>query len=241
MTRDLLPRLTNLKAVVFEVFPSFLPSIGLETVGEQIRRLRNLRVGAPPPERSVTPLRSPAHVDTPESTPAPMWESTLGALAIGATIPTSQLSREIEADPGLGIIRRLIAEFRASMLVSSIRLTSRLLMLALGPDIFRAILQDYWSKRSPSPFAATEAVTFLRYLEEIDLKVPRLHEIAAYERSAIETLLDGKVRQVRFGVDPLPMLRALAEGRLTDIPGDPGDFVIEITPDGAPGVARAVA
>src|SRR5690606_13362451 len=144
--------------------------------------------------------------------------------------PASELVDELAADPGLEIIRRLIAEFRASMLVSAVRLTSRLLMLALGPDGFRAILQDYWQKYPPTAVAASEALTFLDYLAAVGLQVPRLHEIVAYEKAAIQTILDGQARVVRFGVDPLPMLRALAEGRLTDIPGAPGEYEIEITP-----------
>jgi hypothetical protein len=43
-------------------------------------------------------------------------------------------------------------------------------------------------------------------------------------------LIDGQPRIVAFDIDPLPMLRALAEGRLTDIPGEPVDYEIEVTP-----------
>ena len=231
-TRNLLPRLPNLQAVVFEMFPSFLPSVGLDVVADQLRTLQSLRASA----SATTPALQPNSPPLPTSAGiSPQdWEAALGALAIEAPAPSSKLRSELEADPGLDILRRLIGEFRASMVVTSLRLTSRLLMLALGPEIFRAILQDYWSKRTPSAFAATEAMAFLRYLEGIDLKVPRLHEIAAYEKAAIETLLDGQARVVRFGVDPLPMLRALAEGRLSDIPGAPGDYEIEITPDASP-------
>ena len=230
-TRQLLPRLPNLQAVVFEMFPSFLPSVGLEVVAEQLRILKSLK-GLDPATIQTT-RRNAGSLPASTGVSAQEWEATLGALAIESHAPASPLREELEADPGLDILRRLIAEFRASMLVSSLRLTSRLLMLALGPEIFRAILQDYWSKRSPSPFAATEALAFVDYLDGIELAVPRLHEIAAYERAAIRTLLDGEARVVRFAVDPLPMLRALAEGRLSDIPGDPGEYEIEITPDTA--------
>lgn len=229
-TRRLLPRLPNLQAVVFEIFPSFLPSAGLETVAEQLRILKRLRDETTPTTGAASRPSSPAGVATGGPSPEE-WEAALGALAIEAPPPASPLADELARDPGIEIIRRLIAEFRASMLVSSARLTSRLLMLALGPDVFRAILQDYWSKHSPHAFAASEALAFLAYLEAVQLQVPRLHEIVAYEKAAIETLLDGEARVVRFGVDPLPMLRALAEGRLTEIPGAPGEYEIEITPD----------
>ncbi len=234
-TRGLLPRLPNLQAVVFEIFPSFLPGVGLEAVADQLRVLKRLRDEMGPPERIANyARRATGSLGSGGGASPAEWEAVLGALAIEAEPPASDLVDELAGDPGLEIIRRLIAEFRASMLVSAVRLTSRLLMLALGPDVFRAILQDYWQKNPPRAFAASEALTFLDYLAAVGLQVPRLHEIVAYERAAIETILDGRARVVHFGVDPLPMLRALAEGRLTDIPGAPGEYEIEITPDNVP-------
>jgi hypothetical protein len=44
------------------------------------------------------------------------------------------------------------------------------------------------------------------------------------------------VRIVHFDFEPIPLLRALAEGRLPDTPPEPGNFEIELTPDGVPGV-----
>ena len=35
-----------------------------------------------------------------------------------------------------------------------------------------------------------------------------------------------------FDVDPLPLMRALADGRLPDEPGEPGEYEIELTPEG---------
>ena len=52
-------------------------------------------------------------------------------------------------DPGVKIIQGLIHEFRGSMIVGVLRLTSRLLMLALGPAAFRLILEDYWKATPP--------------------------------------------------------------------------------------------
>src|SRR5690606_209261 len=127
-TRRLLPRLPNLQAVVFEIFPSFLPGVGLDAVAEQLRALKRLRQEMGPPVRvgdrrrlaSASPLRDGGGASPVE------WEAVLGALAIETEPPASELVDELAADPGLEIIRRLIAEFRASMLVSAVRLTSRL-------------------------------------------------------------------------------------------------------------------
>jgi hypothetical protein len=64
------------------------------------------------------------------------------------------------------------------------------------------------------------------------LRIPQLQPILAFERAALETMRDGESRLVRFNVDPLPMLRALADGILLENPGTPGDYEIEITADG---------
>ena len=118
------------------------------------------------------------------------------------------------------------------MIVGVLRLTSRLIMLALGPAAFRTILSDYWSKTPPQMYAAVEAEAFARYLAELDLKVPHLDKLLEFERAATATLTDGIARVVQFDFEPLPLLRAIAEGRLPTEAGQPGEYEIEITPDG---------
>ena len=162
------------------------------------------------------------------------WECALGALAIGRP-PADDVARALAADPGIRIITGLIREFRASMLVSVLRLTARLLMLALGPDVFRVILADFWLKMPPQQFASSKAETFAAYLEALDLKVPQLAKVLEFERAVLATLLDERPRVVAFDSDPLPLLRALTEGHLPDVPGQLGRFEIEVTPDGPSG------
>src|SRR5262249_42653353 len=159
------------------------------------------------------------------------WERALGALAIGRD-PEDALARGLADDPGVGVVRTLVEEFRASMVVGVLRLSSRLLMLTLGPDIFRAFLQDFWSKSPPQPFASAEGLAFADYLEATGLKVPQLAKILEFERAVLATLLDDQPRVVAFDIDPLPMLRNLADGRLDLGPGEPGRYEIEVTPDG---------
>lgn len=78
----------------------------------------------------------------------------------------------------------------------------------------------------------SEADAFAEYLIAMNFKVPQLFKILEFERAAIATLTDEQSRLIKFNIDPLPMLRALAEGRLTDIPGELGEYEIEITADG---------
>lgn len=240
IARRLIPRLPNLKAIIFEMMPSFLPAVGYDTVARELERLHTLwdarreargdgplvRVAreeiAPPAEQAPPDVGDPV-------TPA-AWESALGALAVGRQAE-GIIGRELAADPGVGVIHRLIGEFRASMVVGVLRLTSRYLMLSLGPDIFRALLQDFWSRHPPRPYASMEAEAFAAYLTRLDLQLPQLATVLRFERAVLATLLDGQSRIVAFDFDPFPLFRALTEGRLPDEPGSVGNYEIEITPD----------
>ena len=164
-----------------------------------------------------------------------VWERALSTLVIGRSSADDILARELVTDRGVGLVNRLICEFRASMIVSVLRLTARLMMLTLGPDSFRAILEDFWSKMPPQLFASSEAEAFANYLRACDLKVPQLAKVLEFERAVVATLTDGQPRVVAFDSDPLPLLRALAEGRLADISSQPGRFEIEVIPDGSMG------
>src|SRR5439155_1244406 len=136
--------------------------------------------------------------------------------------------------PGSGIRlpQGLIPASRASMIVGVLRLTSRLLMLALGPAAFRTVLAGSWATARPQRFAAAEAEPSADHLAARDLKVPQLAKVLEFERAVTATLVDERPRVVAFEQDPVPLLRALADGRLSDRPGQLGRFEIEITPDG---------
>jgi uncharacterized protein (UPF0276 family) len=228
---QLVPTLPNLKAIIFEIFPSFVPVAGLELVRDQVERLHALwslcsqRSKSPP-----APKRLRLEPDDPGAPTPAAWERALGNLVTGHRAD-DELGRDLASEPGVHVIRRLIQEFSASRIVRVLQLTSRLLMLTLGPGAFRTILTDYWSKTLPELYANLEADTFARYLETLDLRIPHLAELIEFERSAAATLVDGKPRIVHFDVEPLPLLRALAGGRLPDEAGRQGNYEIEITPD----------
>jgi uncharacterized protein (UPF0276 family) len=231
---EIVPGLPSLGAMVFEIFPSFVPEVGLELVEEQLERLQALwRLRAERPATESRPVR--LSVEREDGAPPADWERALGRLVTGRE-PSSALEEDLEDDPGVRIVVGLIHEFRASMIVGVLRLTSRLLMLALGTDAFRTILGDYFAKVPPQMFGSLEADAFAEYLEELDLGVPHLAKILEFERAVAATLADDQTRVVSFDFEPLPLLRALAEGRLPDRPAEPGRFEIELTGDG-PSVA----
>ena len=231
--KRLVPAMPNLKAIIFEIFPSFIPIAGLDVIRIQLARLQELwsRRGRIPVSSLPAVSADRRHMSCDQHPASPdAWERALGALVVGRE-PTDVLSRELAADPGIALVNRLVCEFRASMLVNVLRRTCRLMMLALGQDVFRAILSDYWSKVPPQMFACSEAESFAAYLAALKLNIPQFAEVLKFERAVLATLVDNESRVVEFEFDPLPMLLALADGRLPDKPSNAGHFEIEITTD----------
>lgn len=227
---EVLPTLPCLKAMIFELFPSFLPTFGLDAAAREMERLRELwRLRG---IRSGSQASRPRAESHPSSAPSPgHWEDALGKIVIGRT-PMDSLERELAEDPGSGLMRGLVKEFRGSMVVGVYRLSCRLLMLALGRDAFQTLLEDFWSKTPPHQFAASEGDAFADYLRDSGLQLPQLHAVLEFERATLATLRDGQRRVVCFASDPFPLLRALNDGELPVEPGAVGEFEIEIVDDG---------
>lgn len=235
LARDVVPCLPNLKAINFEIFPAFVPVVGLDSVRSQIEKLHHLWELRNHREGTLKQRYRRVYGSSEgEQFPSLEWERELGGLVIGETSGEST-SHDLAIDPGVRIINRLIGEFRASMVVNVLRLTSRYMMLSLGPDVFRSILADFWSKAPPHQFASAEAREFASYLKALDFQLPQLGKIMEFEQAVLDTLTDDQPRLVVFDSDPLPLLRALAGGRLPDAPGQTGTFEIEVTPDGPVG------
>lgn len=234
IARKVLPTLPNLKAIIFEIFPAFVEYVGIDTIATQIERLHELwdnrhmpadaNYGTLPLRKSTVTEGAAIPITSTE------WESTLGALVIGQP-REGMLADELNADPGVYLINRLVTQFRGSMVVSVLPLSCRMMMLTLGEDVFRAILEDFWTKTPPKLFASEEAISFVEYLTDLDIPLPKLQSILQYEHAVVETLLDDETRVVTFDFDPVPLLRALAQRRLPEIDGAMGEYEIEITGD----------
>ena len=231
IVEEALPRLPNLKAIVFEIFPSFIPLVGFDLVEEQLNWLHEVWKRRKVSESvSGRPFTLRSEPETPDSVSPAVWERALGRLVVGQDAD-DDVGRELEQEPGVRVVERLIHEFRGSMIVRVLPVTSRFLMLALGTEAFRTILSDYWSRRMPQMYATLEAQSFARYLREVDLRVPHLAKILEFEEAVLATNIDEQTRIVKFNFEPLPLLRAISEGRLPQEPPRTGDFEIEITPE----------
>jgi uncharacterized protein (UPF0276 family) len=225
-------RLPNLKAVIFEFFSAYLPTVGYGVFRSQLEQLHRLwdmrRSDSTPKIHDRAKAVAEAVVNDPPPSPRE-WEDTLGTLVVGGD-PATTLAAELNADPGVGIIREVIEQFRASMIVRTLRMSSRLLMLERGNAYFESLLADYWKQCPPQPFAFDEATGFAEFLRSRDHQIPYLGEILDYDRAMMQVALEGQEQLVPFKVDPLPLLRALGAGRKPDMILY-GSFEILLTPD----------
>lgn len=244
VARMVLPRLPNVRALLFEVVPSAMHEFGVDGVRRQLEWLWELweaRGTVLDPTVAAHPVASGSEsrptnpaVVTVRASPSPReWEETLGALVVGRPV-AGWLAEELSADPAVTLLRDLIFELRASALVGTLKLTCRLLLLGLGEEGFRGLLADYADRVTPRLFASDEAEAFGHFLSGAHPDVTYLQEVLAFELAVIATLVDGTPRRIRFGFEPISVLRALGEGRAPGPPA-PGLFDIEVTGDESAG------
>ncbi len=240
LTQEVIGSMPNVKAIIFEMFPSFVPVVGLELVKTQIDLVKALWQARP--QNTTSQVKSPIqiHPSTKQQITKSInypslveWEQAIGRLVTGQSIDEQNTFKApLEVEPGITLVRGLIKEFRGSMVVGILKLSSRFLMLALGTEIFRAYLEDFWSKTPPSPMASTEAANFGAYLQAVNLAIPNFNQILEFELAVVATLLDDQTRIITFERNPLPLIQALAQGQLPTIDLEVGIYEIEVTPDG---------
>lgn len=231
IAKTVIPALPNLRAIIFEIFPAYVASVGLNLIRTQIERLHELwdsRLQLRPEVPTATPISVSSLQPSNDAVSSAEWESTLGALVVGRE-PDSAFASQLKEDPGVALIKKLVNEFRGSMIVNVLPLTSRMIMLSLGVDTFRVILDEFWRESPPQLFASAEALAFSDFLHRQEFPYPKLMKILEYECAVVETLLDNQTRIVSFEFDPFPLMKALAQRRLPDIAGAVGIFEIEIT------------
>lgn len=231
LARDIIPCLPNLKALVFEIVPDYMPPKRLEHshLLSQLKDMRSLWKGR---KRKCQVL-----VDPPKPTPIPpndgmpsssQWEYALASLVLDH-LPMQPLGLHLEHDKGIQVLRELVTSVRSGTIVESLTLTYRLIVLSVGEQRFLEMLREFWKIAAPEPFPAHESLKFSDFLRTQSLDIPHLNEVLAFELASHQVLMHGEERVIRFTCDPMPLLTALGEGRLPDaIAG--GEFELTIVP-----------
>jgi uncharacterized protein len=234
LAREVIPCLPNLGAVTLEVFPAYLPRLGIEGLRREIEALRKIRAR---PRR--VPARKAPDVPAPAETGAPAvaeWEQAL-AEAILRRQPTTELGRALAGQPALALYRDLLGEFRASMAGTALALTTRLLLIDRGPSGMSELLSAFWLEAPPEMSAAAESLRFADFLRAKMPDVPLLPEILAFETAALRAMMEEAPQHVSLDCDIRLAIASLVEGRRPAHPGptrfefilDPPAEVLEVS------------
>ncbi len=238
--QELIAWLPNLRSVVYEIYPSFVPLFGLDNVRRQLEDIAAIwarQRGEAAACREHTLDRVPCRAkpsaqaadDDEERMFSPeRWERELGALVVHGEESLVRDSKLAE-DGGIGLIRKLTWKFRASAIVQSLGLLTRLILIHSGDEVLERLLDGYFAQTPPQGFASEEARHFIGYLRGRNLDIPFLDDVMAYEESSIKAVIEQEPQYLDFAYDPRELVRALASGHLPDTV-ETGDFQLELAP-----------
>jgi uncharacterized protein len=213
-----LPTLPNVHAVIFEMGGPHLTPGSLPRLVDQLELIRGLWDSRGRSSAAPGPVARAPH--PPTGLPAPAdWETALGRAVTGAPGPS--------ADPGIGVIRRIVQQARAGMVTEGLPRSVRLVLLAAGEARLQALLADFWSSASPEQFAGREAAAFGRHLLERAGDIPYLADTVSLELALLRAQEEDAAQEILLTADPARLLAALGAGTLPT-PGPAGPYLVTV-------------
>jgi uncharacterized protein (UPF0276 family) len=231
VAEEVISWLPNLRAIVFEIIPDYLAfkNIDIDQMLDHIKKLRQLwSVRGTKADRACFYERQSRQRSADRIPSTVEWENSLGSLVVGRPAGNT-LAEQLSQDPGVDVLRELVANVRAGMTVECLKLSYRLLVLSVGEAAFQTLLKRFWESTPPEVFALEEARNFADYLRAQSIDVPHLAEVLAYELASQQVLIERESKVVRFSCDPMPLLTALGEGHLPE-DESVGEYEIVIDP-----------
>lgn len=228
--RELVGSLPNLRVINFELMPLYFAQFGADGITRELDRCHELWAARGRKPKPRPPRRQAVTISAKIPPAPPAWERQLAALVRDppsagrlenglAEVPQdlprepySELGDELSNDPGIDVLRFLVAEFRAGMLARALKLATRLLLLHLGEAGVRRLYEDFYATRPPELFAAAEAEAFADYLTRLDLEVPHLESVIRFELALQRASAQGGSATIEFQGDPEDILANLARG-----------------------------
>ncbi len=231
LTEETVCRCPNLKALIFEMLPEYSTTISMNEIRQQFNTMRKIwqkrRIEL---EKSFKDMTFSSNKTGEVINDSKEWEFALGHLVVGRD-PGNKLSEILISDPGIQIFRELLYHFRASIIVTTLKLSTRLLRLSLGEIIFENLIKKFMDEYYPEDFPFVVAEQFSQFIRNQSLDVKYLNDILIYEETTIKVTSDKIPRTVHFNYNPLPLLKALSMTKLPAEALDGFNVEIEITPD----------
>jgi hypothetical protein len=187
IARQVVPRLPNLRAVIFEIMPERVEGVGLAAIAEQLGRLKDIWLADRADCVGGLADRPPRPTTTPALTPQ-AWEDLLGCACAGlpgSPIHETLASWWLSAAPALDLYRLFVGEGRASAVAVAAPRTIRSLLEARGDAGVRGLLADFWRQSPPNAVAADEARSFLRFLTGTCADPPNLAACITADEEAL--------------------------------------------------------
>lgn len=220
ITENVVRRLPNLKAVIFEIMPQHIhaKNLDLGQIADHLHWMHDVW------ETRGTVISGGDCQDlpiVPDATSSQdsiclsgrSWENAVGRLVVGKEAD-SNLEQALQADPGIDVFRNLVMSIRGGTLQEVLPLTCRYIILESGQPQFRQFIQSYCCRALPSLFPSDEARNFVGHLRRSQIGIKHLLEIAEFELAGIEAELGLNPGAVRFTCNPDLLLAALAAGEL---------------------------
>jgi len=231
---EIVPRLPNLGALIFEVLPGYVEQLGLNSVRQQLKLLNELWKTRPTEMVHVS-RRQAALADSSDGRiDVVEWERILGTIAVGHSPSEADVRHlYLNGDAGVRILQTLIGEARNSRISRALRFTTTLLLLHLGSVETNRLLCAYHAASFPDAFATAEADRFAEYLHtHISLlpSIPFLTEVLEFEHALIRAALYGAKSRIEWDIDPSDLFGALEKGRIPS-PKRTNRFAMEIVPE----------
>lgn len=227
----IIKKLPNLKLIVFELLPDYLPYISDEDFKNQLVQMHKLWEYRGKDSKTIK--RKSTHVKNnyvKNEIKCSEWETIVGELILGKR-KYSESNNLIENESGVKIIQELIFHFRASAVVNTLKFSCKLMRLHLGNDHFETILKDFFSQSNPELFPFKVATSFAEFLKQQELNVPLLDKILSFEVSTLQTLTDKKARTIDFPYNPFPVFESLSENKMPELKNENVVYNVEIKPD----------
>jgi uncharacterized protein (UPF0276 family) len=186
----LIPRLSQLRAIIFEIMPERVQGVGLAAIGRQLSQIKDLW-NTRATDRERHPKSAGVWPSTETSLDPEAWSTLLGSAVSGPMPPALDEALAPwwhSAAPALDLYRLLVGEGRASAVAAAAARTTRLLLRQQGSASARRLLAEFW-RHSPQGYtAADEARAFLRFLSAADPALSGLAEAAAQDAAELAGL-----------------------------------------------------
>ncbi|MET0815411.1 MAG: DUF692 family multinuclear iron-containing protein [Pseudoxanthomonas sp.] len=227
LSKEIVPALPNLRAIIFEMLPAYLPRIGIAQVRRQLDALHSLWA-LRRPHAPARPATARSRHAIAAAAPSPVdWEQALSALVSGPRLD-NDASTGLAADPGVELLRELALNARAGQIATAARLTLQALLIQGGEAAFQELFESHAAAHPPQQFASTEALAFLDHVMRQESVLPDVAEVAGFECAVIRSAIHKDARAVEFRRDPVPLLEALAERRTPPTALTSGRFLVEL-------------